>query len=177
MFERLLDALINGWHLLRPFFIVRAFERGVVLRFGKFHRELEAGFHWKIPVVEEPIEFTSCISTVRLPAQSLTTKDDVQVTIAAIVKYEIVAAKPYACEIWDQHDVLADVTMGAIRRETANAAYADLVGNPPENAILSAVRKEVNRYGFKIHAVTFTTFTRARPFMLLNQAAVINLDN
>ena len=177
MFERLLDALINGWHLLRPFFIVRAFERGVVLRFGKFHREIEPGLHWKIPVIEEPIEFTACISTVRLPAQSLTTKDDVQVTVAAIVKYEIVTAKAYACDIWDQHDVLADVTMGAIRRLTATASYADLVVNPPEVEILAAVRKEVNRYGFKVHGVTFTTFTRARPLMLLNQQALLHLDN
>jgi membrane protease subunit HflK len=177
VFERLLDALINGWHLLRPFFIVRAFERGVVLRFGQFNRELEPGLHWKIPFVEEPIEFTACISTVRLPAQSLTTKDDVQVTIAAIVKYEIVSAKAYCVDIWDQHDVLADVTMGAIRRETATAVYATLVENPPETAILTAVRKEVNKYGFKIHAVTFTTFTRARPLMLLNQQALLHLDN
>jgi regulator of protease activity HflC (stomatin/prohibitin superfamily) len=177
MFERLLDALINGWHLLRPFFIVRAFERGVVLRLGKFQRELEPGLHWKIPVIDEPIEFTACITTVRLPAQSLTTKDDVQVTVAAIVKYEITSAKSYATEIWDQHDVLADVTMGAIRRLTAEREYANLVSSPPENEILTAVRKEVNRYGFKIHGVTFTTFTRARPLMLLNQQALLHLDN
>lgn len=177
MFERLFDALIGGWNWLRPFFVVRAFERGAMLRFGKFHHELDPGLHWKIPLIDEPIEFTACITTVRLPAQSLTTNDDVQVTVAAIVKYEITSAKSYCTEIWDQHDVLADVTMGAIRRLTAERQYASLVSSPPEIEILAAVRKEVNRYGFKIHGVTFTTFTRARPFMLLNQTPVINLDN
>jgi membrane protease subunit HflK len=177
VFERLLDAIIGWWNWLRPCFVVRAWERGVVLRFGAYNRDLAPGLHWKWPLIEEPVEFTACISTVRLPAQSLTTKDDVQVTLAAIVKYEIVDPKPYAVEIWDQHDVLADVTMGAIRRLTAQAEYSALVTQPPEQEILSAVRKEVNKYGFKIHAVTLTTFTRARPLMLLNQSAVINLDN
>jgi regulator of protease activity HflC (stomatin/prohibitin superfamily) len=177
MFERLLDALVKGWHWLRPFFIVRAGDRCVVLRFGRAHRELIPGFYWKWPLVEEPVDVTACISTIRLPAQSLTTKDDVQVTLAAIVKYEIVSAMPYVTDIWDQHDVLADVTMGAIRRTTAQAEYSALVANPPEQEVLVSVRKEVNRYGFKVHAITFTTFTRARPLMLLNQSAVINLDN
>jgi DNA-directed RNA polymerase subunit E'/Rpb7 len=67
--------------------------------------------------------------------------------------------------------------MGAIRRTTAQAEYSALVASPPEEEILAAVRKEVNRYGFKVHAVTFTTFTRARPLMLLSQAAIVNLDN
>jgi DNA-directed RNA polymerase subunit E'/Rpb7 len=67
--------------------------------------------------------------------------------------------------------------MGAIRRTTAQAEYSALVANPPEQEVLVSVRKEVNRYGFKVHAITFTTFTRARPLMLLNQSAVINLDN
>lgn len=177
MFERLLDALINAWHELRPLFIVRAFEKGVVLRFGAYHRTLAPGLHWKWPLVEEPIEFTACITTVRLPAQSLTTKDDVQVTIASIVKYEIVDPKPYAIEIWDQHDVLTDVTMGAIRKATAEAEYKALVQSPPEAIVLASVRKEVNKYGFKVHGITFTTFTRARPLMLLNQAAMLHIDN
>lgn len=177
MLERLLDALIHGWEWLRPFFVVRVFERGVVLRFGKYNRDIGPGLHWKWPLIEEPIEVTACITTVRLPAQSLTTRDDVQVTVASIVKYEIVDPKPYCTEIWDQHDVLADVTMGAIRKATADADYATLVKSPPEGIVLASVRKEVNRFGFKIHAITFTTFTRARPLMLLNQAALLNVDN
>jgi membrane protease subunit HflK len=177
VFERLLDALIGWWNWLRPVFVVRAFESGVVLRFGKYNRTIFPGLHWKWPLIEEPIEVTACITTVRLPAQSLTTKDDKQVTVASIVKYEIVDPRPYCTEIFDQHDVLIDVTMGAIRRLTAAAEYATLVQNPPETEILQAVRKEANKYGFKIHSITFTTFTRARPLMLLNQSALLNLDN
>jgi regulator of protease activity HflC (stomatin/prohibitin superfamily) len=52
MLERLLDALVSGWHWLRPFFVVRAGDRCVVLRFGRAHRELEPGLYWKWPLVE-----------------------------------------------------------------------------------------------------------------------------
>jgi len=177
MFDRLIDVAMNFWQSLRPFFIVRAYEGGVLLRFGKYCKTLEPGFYWKWPVVDEPIEFNACITTMRLPAQSLTTKDDVTVTVAAIVKYQIVDAKPYALEIWDEHDVLADLTMGAIRKHVGASAYADLLANPPEAEVVAAVRKEVNKFGFKIYAVTFTSFTRARPIMLMTQSVLPNLDN
>lgn len=176
-FERLLDWIDRGWSLLRPFFVVDAYELGAVLRFGVFHRSAQPGIHWKIPFAEQVIDITACVTTVRLPAQPLTTKDDVAVTISAIVKYQITDVEPYVVGIFDQHDVLCDVTMGAIRDTVAKANYTDLLVSPPEAEVLKMVRAEVNRYGFKILKVTFTAFTKARPIMLIQQQVFQNLDN
>lgn len=177
MFERLIDLVIQTWSGFKPFFVVDAFETAGVLRFGRYNRTAHAGFHWKIPFAEVPIEITTCVTTVRLPAQYLTTKDNVQVALAAIVKYEITDVQPYITGIFDQHDALCDVTMGAIRRAVVESEYAALVDNPPEEKVATAVRRAVNRYGFKIHEVTFTSFTRARPFMLISQSVMRDLDN
>lgn len=177
MFERIFDWIDRGWGHLKPFFVVDAYELAGVLRFGVFHRSAAPGLHWKIPFAEHPVEITACVTTVRLPAQPLTTKDDVAVTIASIVKYQVVDVEPYITGIFDQHDVLCDVTMGAIRRLVASANYVDLVVTPPEAEVLRAVRAEVNKYGFKVHGVTFTAFTRARPIMLIQQSVLKDLDN
>lgn len=177
MFERLLDLLVQAWTGLKPFFVVDVFEKAGVLRFGKYHRSAEPGIHWKIPFVDVPLELTACVTTVRLPTQYLTTKDDVQVALAAIVKYEVKDVRPYITGIFDQHDVLCDVTMGAIRKHTAETEYAELVANPPEAKVATAVRRAANRYGFEIHDVTFTSFTKARPLMLISQSILKDLDN
>lgn len=177
MFERLLDLLISLWGQLKPLYIVDVYELAGVLRFGKYHRSAAPGLHWKIPFCERVVEVTACVTTVRLPAQPLTTKDDVAVTIASIVKYQVVNVEPYVTGIFDQHDVLVDVTMGEIRRLVAEANYADLVQAPPEDQVLRKVRAEVNRYGFKVHSITFTAFTRARPIMLISQSVLKDLDN
>jgi membrane protease subunit HflK len=177
MFDRILDWIDKGWKHLKPFFVVDAFEKAGVLRFGKYHRTAEPGFHWKLPFADEPWEVTTCVTTVRLPAQYLTTKDDASVALAAIIKYEIVDVEPYITGIFDQHDVLCDVTMGAIRKHIAEADYIDLVSNPPEEKVATAVRRAAHRYGFKIHEVTFTSFTKARPLMLITQNVLTSLDN
>jgi membrane protease subunit HflK len=176
-FEKLLDLLRDAWVNAKPFFVVDAFETSGVLRFGVYHRTAAPGFHWKIPFVDVPFEITTCATTVRLPAQYLTTKDDVSVAVAAIIAYKIVDVKPYITGIYDQHDVLCDVTMGAIRKTVAEANYKDLVDNPPEEKVATAVRRKANRYGFAIDSVTFTNFTKARPIMLISQETIANLDN
>ena len=177
MIEKLIELLKEAWSGVKPFFVVDAFEKAGILRLGKYHRTAEPGLHWKIPFVDVPFETTTCMTTVRLPAQYLTTKDNVPVAVAAIIAYRIVDVKPYITGIFDQHDVLCDVTMGAIRRHVADSLYADLVANPPEEKVATAVRRKANRYGFEIDAVTFTSFTRARPLMLITQQVLANLDN
>jgi regulator of protease activity HflC (stomatin/prohibitin superfamily) len=178
MFDRIIDIIVQGWSAIRPWFVVDVYEKAGVLRFGGWNRAANPGkLHWKWPFIEKVIEITACVTTVRLPAQYLTTKDDFQVALAAIVKYEVKDVEPYITGIYDQHDVLCDVTMGAIRRYVAEQDYADLVQNPPEDKVATAVRRKANKYGFEIHEVTFTSFTRARPFMLISQSVFKELDN
>lgn len=176
MFERLLDLLIACWERLSPAEIVDAYDGGVVLRFGIFHRKLAPGLHWKWPIVERIITEKTCVTTVRLAPQTLTTKDDVSVVVAAIVKYQITDLEKYVTKIWDQHDVLCDVAMGAIREAIASLAYSELVASPPEDAILKAARGEINQYGFKLHKITFTDLGRVRSFRLISRSPR-RLDN
>lgn len=176
MFDKIFEWVGHGWDFIKPFAVVNEWQTGSILRFGKYARTIKPGFHWKIPFAEVAYDFDTAITTVHLPTQPLTTDDDVQVSIRAIIKYEIVDVQPYLIEIMDQHDVLLDITMGAIQKYIAKSKYDDLVHKLPEAEIATAVRREVHRYGFKIHAITFTAFTKARPFMLLNQNATKDIE-
>lgn len=167
MFEKLIELLAGAWSTLRPYELVEAYNRGVVLRFGRYHRTLAPGLHWKWPLAEDAVSVLACITTLPLAPQTLTTQDDVGVVCAVVVKYEISKPEPYVTDIWDQRDVLADVTMGAVRQAVSATKYVDLIASPPEDRILELVRKAVNRYGFKIHAVTFTDLGRVRSLRLI----------
>jgi regulator of protease activity HflC (stomatin/prohibitin superfamily) len=95
-----------------------------------------------------------------------------------LVRYEVEDVEPYITLIYDQHDVLADRTMGLVRRLVARSTYRELVdAEEPEKAIATALRRAVGRYGFKIHDVTFTGFTKARPIMWITQSTAASLDN
>lgn len=167
MFEKLIDLVIGAWHRLCPLEIIEAYNRGVVLRFGVYDRTLQPGLHWKWPVFEDIVSVLSCITTMPLAPQTLTTKDDVGVVVAAVVKYQITNPEKYVTDIWDQKDVLADVSMGAVRKAVSEIDYVTLVQSPPEEVIHKAVRKATVRYGFDVQAVTFTDIGRVRSIRLI----------
>ncbi len=176
MIERILDLLAGGWDLIAPLFVVKVYEGGVVLRFGKYQRTVEPGLHFKWPLVDLHQTTKTCVTTMRLPPQTLTTADDHSVVVSAVVKYQVRDVRPLLTEIWDAADVLADTCMGAIRRTVNDKSYADLVKADAEDAVLERIRAEVNRYGFKVHRLTFTDLGRVRSIRLV-QPTPINIDN
>lgn len=174
--EKLIDLFVTFWQQLAPFVVLDPYQGGVILRLGKYHRTIGPGLSWKIPVVESCIDVPTCITTMRLPPQTLTTRDGVGVVAACVVKYAIRDPQPYVTEILDQADVLADVTMGATLTAVAEMTYDDLRVALPERRVLDSLRKQVNRFGFRIESVTFTDFGRVRSFRLVTDHNA-NLNN
>ena len=167
MLEQIATFLAAWWDRLAAAEIVDVYAGGGVLRFGKYHRTLEPGFHWKWPIVERVVEVLTCETTQRVPPQSLVTKDGVSIIAACIVRYQISDVEKYVSLIWDQQDVLLDVTAGAVRKATCEMNWADLLATPPETEVLRLVRLAVNKYGFKVHAVTFTDLAKAHSIRLV----------
>lgn len=176
MFEKLIELIAAGWDRIAPFTVVDAYEGAVILRFGRYSRTLEPGLHWKIPLAERAVEVNTCITTMRLQPQTLTTSDGLSVVVTAIVKYRIADPEPYVVGVWDQQDVLADVTMGATARAVRAVTWEALRADPPERAVLEEARKQCNRFGFRIEAVTFTDLGRVNSLRLIQPAAA-NLGN
>jgi regulator of protease activity HflC (stomatin/prohibitin superfamily) len=172
MFEKLIDLIAGLWEKLSPLEIVNAYQTAAIMRCGRFHRALAAGLHWKWPLIESVLTVETCVTTLRLPPQTLTTKDGAAVVVAAIVKYQVTNVQPYVTEIWDQRDVLADVAMGAVRQAVSDIDWQTLVAEPPERRVLELMRKEVNQYGFKLHRITFTDIGRMRSLRLIQQTAM-----
>lgn len=157
-FEKLLDMLKEGWELLCPFVVIAAYQNAGVLRFGLYHRTLKPGFHWKWPLAEEINQQEVTMTTMRLPPQTLTTKDGKSVVAAIAVKYWLADVQPYITNCTDQKDVLIDVGMGALHDAVMAVTWDELASEPHTvvRAILEQIRKEVNEYGFRIKGIKFT---------------------
>lgn len=175
MFEKLLDLIFQAGSGLLPFRVVPVAKMAAVLRLGKFHRTCAPGFHWKLPFIEEFMVESTAITTVRLDPQTLTTIDDVSIVVASIIKYQIVDVEKYVTQCWDQVDVVRDVTMGAIRKQVCADRYDTTLAEEQERRILSAVRDEVNRFGFKIHKITFTDLAKVKTLRLMTHAPLDSL--
>jgi regulator of protease activity HflC (stomatin/prohibitin superfamily) len=68
--------------------IIRPYEKGVVERLGKFLRVWEPGLHLLIPFLDRVTKVDMRENVVDVPPQEVITKDNVAVTVDAVVYYE-----------------------------------------------------------------------------------------
>ncbi|MBT8215308.1 MAG: SPFH/Band 7/PHB domain protein [Acidimicrobiia bacterium] len=68
--------------------IVRPYEKGLVERLGKYRETLDPGLRWIIPFVERIIKVDMREQVVDVPPQEVITKDNVVVTVDAVVYYQ-----------------------------------------------------------------------------------------
>ncbi len=68
--------------------IIRPYEKGVVERLGKYQRTYEPGLHIIIPFLDRVTKIDMRENVVDVPPQEVITKDNVVVTVDAVVYYE-----------------------------------------------------------------------------------------
>src|SRR6201998_4971545 len=83
-------ALIFGLVLLaRSARIVNQYEKGIVMRLGKFHGLVPSGLTIIMPLTDSIIRVDMREQVISVPPQKLITKDNVTVEVAAGVYYKV----------------------------------------------------------------------------------------
>ncbi|MBN2219621.1 MAG: SPFH/Band 7/PHB domain protein [Kosmotogaceae bacterium] len=72
--------------------IIRPFEKGLVERLGKYRRDAEPGLQFIIPFIERMVKVDLRETVIDVPPQEVITKDNVVVTVDAIIYYQITDA-------------------------------------------------------------------------------------
>jgi regulator of protease activity HflC (stomatin/prohibitin superfamily) len=75
-------------YAIRAIRIIRPYEKGVVERLGKYQRTWEPGLHLLIPFLDRVTKVDMRENVVDVPPQEVITKDNVAVTVDAVVYYE-----------------------------------------------------------------------------------------
>lgn len=164
--SHLFEFIASFWNHLLPFQIVYEFEHGVMLRFGKYKRNVEAGIVWKIPFFDNIIICRNTVTTMGIKNQSLTTSDQKEVTIEAIVKYKIQNAKKFLLEVYDADDAINDIAQSKIKELVNKSTWNELM-NLKDSEIKELIQKEATEWGIKIYYITITDLVRTRCYKLI----------
>jgi modulator of FtsH protease HflK len=165
--DRLIDLLLQSLGFFIPFVVVDHFEEAVVLRFGKFHRKLEPGFHWIIPFqVERAITDNVVPRTVNLGSQSLTTSDAKSIVVSGVVTASIRDIKKATLEVESVDHALRDACYGAIGTHVASNPWVHLCTDESAEALTKACRKQAWRYGIEIEKVQLSDLTYSKSLAL-----------
>jgi len=110
-FRWLLDMI----GLLKCAVIVNAYEKGVLLRFGKFRKVLEPGFHLMLPLgIDMALTHEVVLTTRTTSEQSLTTLDGCKVVLSSIVGYTLTDIRKILLEVENAETVLANFAYGLL---------------------------------------------------------------
>ena len=154
------------WEYLKWFYVIDEFEFGVVLRWGKFHKVVNCGFHWKWCFSDMVIVTHNTITTLETKPQTLTTKDDESIVISSIVKYKIDNPKIFLLEVNDVIDAINDITHREIKKIVINKTWLELRELKDEE-IKNNVFKEAKKFGIKIYYITVSTLAKIRTIRLM----------
>lgn len=90
----------------------------VIERLGKYHRTLEGGIHFIIPIVDsERSTFSSQEQLIDIPSQSVITKDNVTITVDGVVFIRINDARSATYEVANIKHAIAQLAQTTLRSE------------------------------------------------------------
>ena len=135
--------------------VVNQYERGVVLRLGKFSRMLEPGLRLIIPYIDQLRKVDIRTAPMDIPKQEVITKDNVTVNVDEVVFSRVVDAKKAVLEINDYRYATASFAQTALRDVTGNFDLDELLSKRDEisTQIKEIVDAQTDKWGIDIESV------------------------
>jgi modulator of FtsH protease HflK len=117
-------ALVYGFS---GFYTIKESERGVLLRFGQYHSEVDPGIHWKPTFIDTviPVDVTS-VRTLRSDGFMLT-QDQNLVRVTFEIQYRVFNARLYKFSVVDADSSLRQATDAALRYVIGHSIMDDVL--------------------------------------------------
>jgi len=139
--------------------IVRPVERGVVERFGKYQRTVDAGIHVIIPFVDNMIMVNTTERMIDVGSQNVITKDKLNAVVDAVIYYRINNVENSLYQVNDvrsQLTTLAQTTLRAVigqmtlteaneNRGVINTRIEEILDKETANYGVDVLRVELQR--------------------------------
>ncbi|MBB37867.1 MAG: hypothetical protein CL515_02835 [Actinobacteria bacterium] len=155
----LLVAVVFVYLISRAFKIIRPYERGLVERLGKFASERSPGLNVIIPGVDRLITVDMREQVIDVPPQEVITKDNVNITVDAVIYYEATDPQKLVYNVGDfitaatklaqtnLRNVVGDLELDAAltSRETINTQLKSILDEATDKWGTRVVRVEMQR--------------------------------
>jgi regulator of protease activity HflC (stomatin/prohibitin superfamily) len=148
-------AVVIGFILLGSVKIIYEYQRSIVFTLGRFSGILTPGLNIVIPIVQTIRTVDMRIKTVDIPKQEVMTKDNVPVSVNAVVYFKVEDPKSAVLKIEDYVYAVSQYGQTALRDVIGNKDL-DFVLTERENIaneIKTLVDKETAEWGVDITAI------------------------
>jgi regulator of protease activity HflC (stomatin/prohibitin superfamily) len=139
--------------------INKEWEEAIILRFGKFQRLVGPGFFFKWPYIETFLKQDKRIITLDISRQEVMTKDNISITVDAVVFVKIVNTKNSLVNIRNVWDSVMKISQTIMRDIVGEIELDELLARRDEvaNKIAQIVEQETADWGVDITSVNLQT--------------------
>lgn len=139
--------------------INKEWEEAIILRFGRFQRLVGPGFFFKWPYIESFLKQDKRIITLDISRQEVMTKDNISVTVDAVVFVKVVNTKNSIVNIRNVWDAVMKYAQTTMRDVVGDVELDELLARRDEVAekIAVIIEKETQDWGVDITSVKLQT--------------------
>ena len=109
--------------------VVKQYERGVVLRFGRLIETRNPGFNVIIPIVDRMIKVSLRIATTVLEPQEVITRDNVTVKVDAVVYYMVIDPVKAVINVENYREATIQIALTTMRSVLGQSDLDELLAH------------------------------------------------
>jgi|SRR5215208_4285238 len=152
-------SLIAGIAIIISSFlmIIRQYERAIILRLGKYQRQVGPGIQTRIPFTDNILVVDIRERVREFKAERMLTKDNVPVTIDAILRYRIkeTRSKDAIINVQNFNDMIQQVSQTTLRNNIGSAIFQDILSKREEinHNVRDIISDESGNWGVQVTGV------------------------
>ena len=141
--------------------IINEYEKGIVLRFGKFVRIMDPGLNIKLPYIETVRKVDMRTQTIDIPPQKVLTKTNVELIVDAVIYFHIIDPIKAILEVKNVREAFKLRVMSTLRAEIGNLHLHEVVENIAKlnERLKKDLEKVSDKWGVSIESVQIQSIT------------------
>jgi regulator of protease activity HflC (stomatin/prohibitin superfamily) len=133
-------------------FLLKEYERGVVLRLGRYSGVKGAGLNLLIPFVDKITKVDNRVVTMDVPSQDVITSDNVSVKVNAVVYFRVVDPEKAVLKVEDYYYATSQLAQTTLRSVCGEAELDGLLSKREEfnQRIQTILDHQTDPWGIKV---------------------------
>ncbi len=135
--------------------VVREYERGVIFRLGRLVGAKGPGLFFVVPFIDQLIKIDLRVVTMDVPKQSLITRDNVPVTVDAVVYFRVISPEDAITKVENYIAATSLISQTTLRSVVGQSELDELLIHRDKinEALQKIIDEKTDPWGIKVSAV------------------------
>ena len=137
--------------------LINQYERAIILRLGKYLKQLNPGIQIRIPIIDNVLVIDIREKVREFKAERMLTKDNIPVTIDAILRYKIIEKRvnDTILNVENFNEMIKQISQTTLRNSIGSSLFQEILSKREEinHSIRDLISEESNNWGIAVTGV------------------------